>query len=141
MTGKDQEIIKAVSTNNTCLVRVLLCQGHNPNAIDRYGNSLLFKAVINNSLELVEDLIDQGADINYIDGRGFGILMIAVECCNTTLFTYLLNHGANTTIRNCSVLDFTMKLMEHVTPYNNMDIIAIEKQQILHNIIKLLIKN
>lgn len=91
--GKNGELLAAVATNQTGLVKVLLRDGANVNAKGPFGRTPLY-AVMKDPL-LLEYLISQGANVNVIDEFGMTPLDVANTFNPASVFAQVLQkHGA-----------------------------------------------
>uniref|UniRef100_A0A914D403 Uncharacterized protein n=1 Tax=Acrobeloides nanus TaxID=290746 RepID=A0A914D403_9BILA len=89
--------IKDVKNNNIDMVRLLLENGENPNAIDTNDQIALHLAASDRSdkTEFVELLLKHQADIELKDKYGRTSLMIAASSQNINIVLYLLGQGAD----------------------------------------------
>lgn len=96
------------------VVRDLVKQGANMNAIDCKGDSVLIDAISNvqNGLDIkfIQIIVDLGADLNYAD-NGFNCLFDACLTQNFKLVELLLKAGANP---NCISTDTAESLLDSV---------------------------
>ncbi len=94
----DTPLIRAVKSNITCLVEMLIEAGVGFYTKDKEGNSPLILAVKNNNLKIVELLLKEiqvSNDINDIDGDGCTALIYAIINGNRDIVGLILSLGAN----------------------------------------------
>jgi TPR repeat protein len=126
---KDPPLVKAAEDGDVELIRALLAQGEDANAVSRYGSPILDGALIrghveaarllidhgalpgpgslhhacreqNSTPELLEALVIKGADVNGRDDRGATPLMWAANRGLLGLARWLLDHGADPNLRD-----------------------------------------
>ncbi|CDK31067.1 ankyrin repeat domain-containing protein [Candidatus Babela massiliensis] len=95
-------LMDAVEANNLDLIRLLLAHRANPDLKEyEVGETALFIAVEDESLEAVKILILEGkANINLQDEIGNTALMNAINNDNNNMVEFLLENGADVSIRN-----------------------------------------
>lgn len=85
----------AASRGHGGLLRQLVAQGANVNAIDQPGNTPLHRAVVAGNLDAAGFLLDQGADVNARDFSNNSTLHLALTARNAVeMANFLLGRGA-----------------------------------------------
>ncbi len=77
------------------VVKYLVSQGADINAMDTYGKTALMYAAQKGQLSIVKYLIAQGADVNHKDSNGATALTDAAQFGNLEVVKYLVSKGAN----------------------------------------------
>lgn len=91
-------IVQAVFNNSNNVAKLLLENGIDVNySFD--SRPMITIAAMFNQLETVELLLNYGAKVNDVDGSGVTPLMFAARESNVEMVTYLLEKGANKTLR------------------------------------------
>lgn len=90
----DGRLPAVASLWNLDILRQLLQAGADPNAVDNYGDPLLFLALRDRSLEAMEALLSAGADANQRDSAGRSALQYARDMYMEEEIALLLSHGA-----------------------------------------------
>ena len=72
-------LIEAIKANDLNMVKLLLSQKGNVNAMDKDGYSALAYAAFNGYNTLVKELIAAGANVNHLSRDGFTPLLLACE--------------------------------------------------------------
>jgi len=96
----------AVDEENVPLVRGLLKEGADPNALIHGSLALNFAAQINN-IELVRVLIEHGARITNQNASGETALLAAIAQCNLQVLEFLLAQGGVEAVNIANVQGFT----------------------------------
>lgn len=91
-TQKDEILVNALQQGQINKVMTILDEGGNPNAMNKYGWSLLSIAAGNNNKEMTEMLINKGADVNAKNNAGISILHTV---SNGEIANILISKGAN----------------------------------------------
>lgn len=93
-------LMYAAEADKPDIVRFLAESGANINTKKKDGNSALHLAAMNNGLETVTALVELGSDINAIENEyGNTPLMIAAWSAYADIIQYLLDHGADISIK------------------------------------------
>ncbi|XP_058449295.1 ankyrin-1-like, partial [Malaya genurostris] len=86
---------------NCYILKFLVRNGAEINAVDKYGKTPLHRAAYKGQLELVKLLIEHGANKNAIDDQGCTVLHEAVSSGQLDLITWLVGkQGANMYTKN-----------------------------------------
>ncbi|PSN40934.1 hypothetical protein C0J52_16263 [Blattella germanica] len=88
-------LMELVKEGNEEIAINLLKHGANPNAKDKYGNTLMHYAAENYLLKVVECLLELKSDINFSNNRGDTPLMEVAKEGNEEIAIKLLKHGSN----------------------------------------------
>jgi len=86
---------RACSKGDLTLVKKILSEGANINAIDSSGRTALLEAAWSGHNDIVKFLIEKGADINTCDSTGYTPLMRASEEGNDSVVSTLIQKGAD----------------------------------------------
>ncbi|MBR1437053.1 MAG: ankyrin repeat domain-containing protein, partial [Synergistaceae bacterium] len=82
------------------LVKLLLENGANVQAVDERGGTVLMYAASRSEPEILKLLLDNGAEINAQDESGITALMLAVRSNSSEAIKLLLDAGAKIAIRD-----------------------------------------
>ena len=63
LTDRDIELMKAIASGNTELVKELIAAGADANAIDKYGDTALMVTAIKGHTKIAKILIEAKADV------------------------------------------------------------------------------
>ena len=99
----DQQLINKIinrTKNSTVLVRSLLAQGANVNAIDDNSNTALMLAAQDGNFSICKLLLEKGANVNKLNNTGDTALMFAVLKENFKICELLLKHKINVNVSN-----------------------------------------
>lgn len=100
-----------VMVNDSDYLRLALAHGGNPNLVNlKIKQPLIFRAVSDDKLDKLEMLIRAGADINARHGDGSTPIIYASDSRQLRAVLYLLQHGADPTIRDKVGLDIAAGL-------------------------------
>ncbi len=92
---------QAAIAENEEFLRMLLEKGADPNAFDSYLKyGVLFEAIMTTKIKNVKLLVSYGADINAIGPNGSTPIHSAISINNFEIANYLLDKGADLTIKN-----------------------------------------
>lgn len=119
----------AVRNRDTETVEMLLNNGANINARNKFGHTPLHISICNKKIEIIQLLLRRGAYVNERDNNGMTPLHIAVIRGHLQVADCLLKHGADTSIK-CYT--------RHQKGYTPLHIAA---ENCNHNIITLLVSN
>jgi ankyrin repeat protein len=113
----------AASSKNLDLVKWLVGQGVDINAINKFGKNILFYAMKKDNQEMVQWLIEQGVDVNTMDAYGDTPLGLACYRNDLDMVKLLLEHGANINPRpNNTLVPFWIRLsIEKIKGSHNID--------------------
>lgn len=102
LEGGTTPLITAVNANQPELVALLLQRGAQPNAQEKNGlqGTALMYACARNELTMPAMLLKAGADVNLIDINGDPALNWATYYGNTRLMQWLIDEGADLSIRS-----------------------------------------
>lgn len=93
--SKEPPIVTATKTGNVEVIKLLLNNGADINAVDYYGQSPLFFAIKEKNLELVKFLVENGAIVNTKeDGFGKTAFHYAISNQDINIIKYLIEKGA-----------------------------------------------
>lgn len=104
-------LIAATLAGDIKEVRSLLESGTDPNLIYNTNTALTY-AARDGFTDIARVLIDSGADVNWIDGEGVTPLILAAFKNHLELVQLLLDHGADTTVRDQwdrTALDYALR--------------------------------
>jgi len=108
------------------IVKVLVQNGADVNAVDDEGNTSLMSAASGNNkentLEIVKFLVQNGADVNAIDKMGFTPLIHAADGNNPAVVKLLLDKNADVNVQNKYQETPLMMLLKARNTTNSMDI-------------------
>ena len=90
----------AVSNENSKIAKMLIEDGADVNAKDKFGNTALLLAAHLGSLDLLTGLLSAGADLDEKDDDGETALMSAVAAGDAGCVQALLKAGADMNARN-----------------------------------------
>lgn len=92
----------ALSNQQTDMVYLLLALKANPNTTDENGVSVFYQAVVWGQYALANQLLQRGADIDAFNGHRYPetALHYCVMKDQPTCVSYLLEHGANKTLKD-----------------------------------------
>jgi ankyrin repeat protein len=100
-------LYNAAFGGDTSIIRLLLNSGLNPNDTVSYGDYPINAALNYRNADAVKMLVENGADVNsqpksfFLESFiGFTPLMFAAVSNDKRSFYYLLDHGANTNLKN-----------------------------------------
>ena len=86
---------EAIELDDAAIVKYLLLNHANPNAVNAQNETVLFDAMKGKAnLDIIALLLGHGADVNSKDVNGYSPLMIAIRKQNATLANLLLKNGA-----------------------------------------------
>jgi ankyrin repeat protein len=92
----NEDLLSAVLSGNTDVVKKLLDNGADANAKDKNGIPCLHHATFRGSADIVKILLNKGADVNSKDSTDKKTaLFIAVDKGYTAIFQSLLDNGAD----------------------------------------------
>lgn len=99
----DKQLINKIinrTKNSTVLVRSLLAQGANVNAIDNNSNTALMLAAKEGNFSICKLLLEKGANVKELNNTGDTALMFAVLKGNFKICELLLKHKINVNAAN-----------------------------------------
>jgi len=97
-TGGEREETRSVE-QTLSVIKLLLQQGVDVNAISDVGDTALYRACISQQLQVVQFLLEAGADVNMTSCRRYP-LMAACRNGNIAIVDCLLINGADSTFAN-----------------------------------------
>jgi ankyrin repeat protein len=97
---QDTALILASRRGERAVVTELVAAGANLNHLNMDGTNALWAAVVANSFEIAEQLLAAGIDIDNQNGNGATALMYAASNGKTAWVEYLLQKGADHTLRS-----------------------------------------
>ena len=129
----DQQLFEFHTIRDANKIKTLLDLGANPNATDRYGNSILMYAsgAVGIPDDVVKILISHGANVNYYNKVGTTPLINAVGMNNYGRIKLLIENGADT----------NGKGLGGKTPLMNISAYMGSNNELVLNIVKLLIEH
>lgn len=97
----DQKLFKAIKNNDLGDLKICLCKGANPNAINKDGLTPLQSAIVLSNYDIIEVLVNQPIDLNLTFGRiKMTVLHYAVHLNNIRLVQLLVDKGADIKIKD-----------------------------------------
>ena len=123
-------LLVTVRRGNVQVARVLLENGADREARDRYDWSPLERASGGGNLELIQVLLEHGADPNARDARGRSLLYLSSDWGRPAVVLTLLKHGADvkardneedTPLHRAKVEQVAQLLLEHGADANALD--------------------
>lgn len=113
------------SVDDPEIIRLIIEEGANMNALDDRDDSYLCEAISDEDLELAHYLVNKGADVNVGCYFSEPPLVKAVEKGNLTLVRFLVENGANVDAEGY----FHKNVMEYAKEKGNAEIIAYLESQ------------
>ncbi|XP_076619567.1 ankyrin repeat domain-containing protein 54 [Colletes latitarsis] len=127
----------AAATNNTSMMRRLLCSGVSPNNHDEKGRTALHVVSCRGYTEMAKLLLEYGADPNQHDYLGNTPLHFAAVACQISMVTLLVKAGADILTHGYSPLQLAqteLKLLQHC---KEEDMLRVKEE--IHNIVNMLL--
>lgn len=87
-------LIRAAESGDNALVRSLLSERANVNAVDHCAWSPLMKAALQGHVDTVRTLLAHGASVETRDNAGYSALMVAAGNGHAAVVDLLIEHGA-----------------------------------------------
>ncbi|MDX2359785.1 MAG: ankyrin repeat domain-containing protein [Crocinitomicaceae bacterium] len=111
--------------NDVQLLKFLINNGGNINAVDRRNDSYLCMAIYENNLELIQFLIEKGIDVNQNCYFEEPPLVKAIEDDNIEYIKYLVEHGADV-----NAIGYNERnIMEYAEREENQEVITYLEEQ------------
>ncbi len=92
---KNEDLIKAVETENLTLIKSLIEKGANVNTKNEYGLTALHIAVVKGNLQIIKYLVEKGADVKAKNEDDKTVLNYAKDRNNLEIVKYLIEKGAD----------------------------------------------
>lgn len=99
MSRKIENLFDSITSTNGRFEKLLNNRGHNVNAVNDEGNSLLYVAAEKNQIDKINFLLDNGADINIKNERGATPLNAACDKNALEAVQLLIDRGADVNTR------------------------------------------
>ncbi len=107
----NDQLIEATENDNTEIIKVLLEEGADVNAVSKYGDTALMEAARRGHTGIVKALIDEGADVNAANNYGDTALTHASVYGHTETVKALIEKGAdvNAVVRGGTALIWAVR--------------------------------